>query len=279
MQTYADLISALGSWLQRSDITALFPSFIQLFEAAANRRLRVRQQEAAAVLTPTLTLTVTGAADNGSRLVRLTTSGTDAPLGGTFFQGDQAVIAGVVGTVEANGTFNVTTPDGTHIDLLGSTFADPYVSGGTVTFTGRAALPVDYLAWRSVTWLGNPLRELAYVHPSIMASRYPNLPIDLPSAFTIEGATLRVMPQNATPLKLLYYQLVPSLAANATNWLMSAFPDLYLFGALTEAQAYAVNADTATLWKARRDELFDEVERLSNKSRGAGAVRVLAPTP
>jgi hypothetical protein len=279
MQTYADLTSALGSWLQRSDITALFPSFIQLFEAAANRRLRVRQQETSAVLTPMLTLTVTGAADNGAGLVRLTTSGAQIPLGGTFLQGDQAVIAGVVGTVEANGTFNVTTPDGVHIDLLGSTFADPYMSGGTVMFTGRAALPADYLAWRQVTWLGNPVRELEFVHPSIMASRYPSRPIDLPSEFTIEGSTVRVMPRDATPLRLLYYQLVPSLAANTTNWLMSAFPDLYLFGALTEAQAYAVNADTAALWKSRRDELFDEVERLSNKSRGAGAVRVLSPTP
>ncbi len=60
---------------------------------------------------------------------------------------------------------------------------------------------------------------------------------------------------------------------------MSAYPDLYLFGALTEAQAYAVNAQGAALWKARRDELFDEVERASNKTRGAGAMRVLSPTP
>jgi hypothetical protein len=60
---------------------------------------------------------------------------------------------------------------------------------------------------------------------------------------------------------------------------MTAHPDLYLFGALTEAQAYAVNPETAALWKARRDELFDEIEKLSGKSRGAGAVRVMSPTP
>ena len=31
--------------------------------------------------------------------------------------------------------------------------------------------------------------------------------------------------------------------------------------------------------KARRDEIFDEVARLSDKTRGAGAVRVMGVTP
>jgi hypothetical protein len=82
-----------------------------------------------------------------------------------------------------------------------------------------------------------------------------------------------------TALELVYFQQIPSLAANSTNWLMSQHPDLYLFGALTEAQAYTVNPDTAALWKARRDELFEEIVQLSNKSRGAGAVRTMSPTP
>src|SRR5438309_250509 len=52
LTTYTDLTAAIGNWLQRSDIAALFPNFVQLFEACANRRLRVRQQEATAALTP-----------------------------------------------------------------------------------------------------------------------------------------------------------------------------------------------------------------------------------
>src|SRR5712671_2396748 len=52
LQTYTDLTTAIGNWLQRSDLAALLPNFIQLFEACANRRLRVRQQEATVALTP-----------------------------------------------------------------------------------------------------------------------------------------------------------------------------------------------------------------------------------
>jgi hypothetical protein len=31
--------------------------------------------------------------------------------------------------------------------------------------------------------------------------------------------------------------------------------------------------------KAGRDEIFDEIERLANKTRGVGAVRVMGVTP
>jgi hypothetical protein len=200
LQTYTDLTAAIASWLQRSDLAAVTPNFVQLFEACANRRLRVRQQEATLALTPT---------------------------------------------------------------------------------AGVAALPSDYLAWRRLTWSGNPRQELSYVEPSWLQAADPDAPTDLPRVFTIEGGSIRTMPLDPanTALELVYFQAIPPLASSSTNWLMSQHPDLYLFGALTEAQAYTVNAETAALWKARRDELFDEIEKLSNKSRGPGAVRTLGPTP
>src|SRR6516164_4861414 len=50
--TYAELQSAIGNWLDHSLFSARIPEFIALFEACANRRLRVRQQEAMTNLTP-----------------------------------------------------------------------------------------------------------------------------------------------------------------------------------------------------------------------------------
>jgi hypothetical protein len=278
LQSYTDLITALGNWLQRSDLAAVLPNFVQLFEAAANRRLRVRQQEAFLFLTPQVVLSITGAAASPAGLVRLTTSPLSAAPG-TIATGDQVTVAGVLGTTEANGTFIYSPAGDTNTDLLGTTFVNPYVSGGTLTATGTTLLPPDYLAWKRVTWLGSPRRDLDYVHPSMLVRQYPAVPIDLPTEFTIEKGILRVMPRDPTPLLLHYFQQIPSLAANSVNWLMSQHPDLYLFGALTEAQAYTVNADAAALWKARRDELFDEVEKLSNKTRGPSAVRTTSPTP
>lgn len=72
-------------------------------------------------------ITVTGAANNGSGLIRLAVSSSS-----TLTTGDRENVAGVVGTTEANGAWTITVIDGTHIDLQASAFVNAYVSGGTV---------------------------------------------------------------------------------------------------------------------------------------------------
>jgi hypothetical protein len=199
--TYAELRTAVENWLDHTLFTARVPEFIALFEAAANRRLRVRQQEASSALTPSF---------------------------------------------------------------------------------GTAALPNDYLAWRRVTWTGAPRVELQYVHPSYLQAAYPSSPADVPRIFTIEGSTLKVRPVDGAALEFDYFQKIPALSSgvdSGTNWLLAAHPDLYLFGALVEAEMFGVNDERAPVWKARRDEIFDEIEKLSNKTRGAGAIRVTGVTP
>jgi len=197
--TYSELQTAIGNWLDHSLFAARIPDFIALFEAAANRKLRTRLQEASTNLTPS---------------------------------------------------------------------------------SGSVVLPADYLLWRRVTWTGVPSVELEYVHPSYLQSAYPSAPTGVPRVFTIEGTTLKIRPVDDTALEFDYFQKVPALSeSSTTNWLLSAHPDLYLFGSLVEAEMFGVNDERAPLWKARRDEIFDEIEKLSNKTRGAGAARVMGATP
>jgi hypothetical protein len=197
--TYNELQAAIGNWLDHSLFTARIPEFIALFEASANRRLRVRQQEVTASLVP------------------------DA--------------------------------------------------------TGSVAIPADYLAWRRVTWTGQTRTELQFVHPSYLQAAYPSSPADVPRIFTIEGSTLKVRPLDSTPLEFDYFQKIPALASNPVNWLLIEHPDLYLFGSMVEAEMFGVNDERAPLWKARRDEIFDEIEKLNNKTRGPSAIRVMGATP
>ena len=199
--SYAELQAAIGNWLDHSLFTARIPEFIALFEACANRRLRVRQQETTTNLTPDV--------------------------------------------------------------------------------NGNATLHADYLALRRVTWTGSPRVELQYVHPSYLQAAYPSTPADVPRIFTIEGSTLRVRPLDQTALEISYFQKIPALATTDPNWLLTAHPDLYLFGSMVEAEAFGVNDERAPLWKARRDEIFDEIDKLNNKPRGGdpGAARVMGITP
>jgi hypothetical protein len=52
IQTYSDLQTAIANWIARADLATNIPDFIALFESAASRRLRLRQQESIATLAP-----------------------------------------------------------------------------------------------------------------------------------------------------------------------------------------------------------------------------------
>jgi hypothetical protein len=71
--------------------------------------------------------TISGAANNGSGLIRLTVTSTTG-----WTTGDIKDVASVGGVTNANGTWTITVIDATHIDLQGSTFAGVYTSGGYV---------------------------------------------------------------------------------------------------------------------------------------------------
>jgi surface protein len=79
-----------------------------------------------ALLTRTNTsLTVSGAVNNGSGLIRITTSTAHGRV-----TGNKVFISAVTGTTEANGLWTVTLVNSTQVDLQGSTFSNAYISGG-----------------------------------------------------------------------------------------------------------------------------------------------------
>jgi len=78
--------------------------------------------------TPGAGVAVSGAADNGSGLIRLTVSSTTS-----MTTGDVRYVSGVAGTVEANGIWTITVISGTTLDLQGSAFANAYSGGGAVS--------------------------------------------------------------------------------------------------------------------------------------------------
>jgi hypothetical protein len=72
---------------------------------------------------------ITGAANNGSGLIRITTG---APH--RFATGNKITITGVGGTVEANGASQtITVITANTFDIVGSTFTNTYTSGGVAS--------------------------------------------------------------------------------------------------------------------------------------------------
>jgi hypothetical protein len=138
--------------------------------------------------------------------------------------------------------------------------------------TGKVALPADYLAWRNVVWNGSKQQTLEYVGPNVLSGRFPSGSQGDPVAFTIEGNTLIVAPADSTSLIFDYIAKVSALSGGS-NWLMTNYPDAYLFGTLAEAYGFVGDAEKASMWAARRDAVFDEIDKLDFATKLPSGVR------
>lgn len=68
-------------------------------------------------------------------------------------------------------------------------------------------------------------------------------------AYTITGSEFRYLPvpTESVTATLTYWQRIPDLATNSTNWLLTNAPDAYLYGALVQF-AMIVTDDRLPLW-------------------------------
>lgn len=105
-----------------------------------------------------------------------------------------------------------------------------------------------------------------------------------PVYFTINGTEIELAPtpdQNYT-IEMTYRKVVPPLASNTTNWLLTLAPDVYLYGALLESETYMKNDTRIQTWLAGMTAALDGLNRLSMTSSfnaGPLAMRVSGQTP
>ena len=146
---------------------------------------------------------------------------------------------------------------------------------------GVAVLPVDFLMVRRLTWANTPSSPLTYVTPDYFHAAYREANVDTPSSYTIEGNSLLIdSSQGGISLRLGYAQKVPPLTDDAqTNWLLIDHPDLYLWGSLLESNAYTQDAQTAILWKGRRDECMRELQLMPFRTPGQLTIQPTGVTP
>lgn len=68
------------------------------------------------------------------------------------------------------------------------------------------------------------------------------------------------------------YQKIPRLATVSTNWLLTAYPSAYLFGALAEAAVYMRDPDAVQLCSSRSDAVIDEIAGNQTRDTASGAL-------
>lgn len=175
-------------------------------------------------------LTITGAADNGSGLIRLSVADTS-----TFATGQSKTVSDVVGTTEANGTWTITVVDATRIDLQGSAFANAYVSGGTI---GSAFEEI-------ALGTGNVMRGNVLTSPFPPPASFKNLSIKVATNTTVTVTADFVTTTDGTRFLTTALSATLNMATTGANGLDT--------GSIAQATFYAVysiaksDGTTATL--------------------------------
>lgn len=133
-----------------------------------------------------------------------------------------------------------------------------------VTVAGNAylTLPNDMLEMRRLVLQTDPAIVLKYATPDQIAADYPMSLTGRPSVFAVIGgqAQLAPTPDSAYTLELTYQQRIPALSeSNTTNWLITSFPNAYLYASLCAAQPFIVNDARLPMFQVLYKEAVDGI--------------------
>lgn len=101
--------------------------------------------------------------------------------------------------------------------------------------------PSDFAAPLSMRRKTSPYDQLQFLTPDQMSALRATLPSGHLAAYALVGTEFwfAPTPSDAEDVELIYYAKIPALSTTSpTNWLLTAYPDLYLRGALLEAALF-----------------------------------------
>lgn len=153
-------------------------------------------------------------------------------------------------------------------------------SSATATITGeRLALPTDFWALRGIYLATDPRVQMQPVTLAALRDGYSRT--GQPYVYAISGEELVFgpIPDTTYSVEIAYYATIPALGASqATNWLLTDHPDIYLYGSLLMAEAYLVNDRRLEMWKVALDEAMAELTQAGNRKRfSAQPMRLRSP--
>lgn len=129
--------------------------------------------------------------------------------------------------------------------------------------TTANALPTDFNGMVSLelpTGTGGPLR---YVKPEEVRALRQTLysASGTPLVWSIANSNVETAPppSQSFTCPMLYYQRLPALATNATNWLLVKHPDVYLYGALLQSAPYLKDDPRLAVWDSLYERLVSDI--------------------
>jgi hypothetical protein len=131
----------------------------------------------------------------------------------------------------------------------------------TALTDGAIDNPDNFLAWKELRYDGLPTHTLS--PKPIEWIRNQNDLADRPAYFAVSDTQTVCWPQSGS-VKGTYYRSLPSLTSEASNWLLTSHPDLYLFGCLEELSLYVRDMEAVQVWGQKAAFLMDQLQSSDN---------------
>jgi len=152
-------------------------------------------------------------------------------------------------------------------------------TASTVAAQRNYALPAGYLQMRNLQINTTPIRPCQYVTPEIYDRLYGSTTTGTPEIYTIIANEIQLgpIPAGVQTIEMLFYKKITALSgSNTTEAMLTDNPDVYLYGALLEAEPFIMNDERVGLWGQGFQQAISDLQEQDNKDRHSGsALRVM----
>lgn len=155
-------------------------------------------------------------------------------------------------------------------------------SRATATLTagdGYTLLPSDLRSIRSVKLQTNPVAVVEYVTPDSMDINYDVTATGQPRVFSIIGGEIKwgPIPDSGYTAEIIYGTGITALASDdATNTILTRYPDAYLKASLAEMFALLEDPQRADWWRKEYGAAVAAINRTESEARHGGFMRMRA---
>lgn len=160
------------------------------------------------------------------------------------------------------------------------TYVDATTTGNFVADQNYIDIPADCLEVRTVTVDSSPPVVISIVTKELLPTIRNNESGNTPYAGCQHGRKFELapVPGDTTAYTMDYHGSITALTTGApTSWLLTTHPNLYLYGALLEAEPFLANDPRMQTWERQFEKAAAALRRQEWRSRTGGGALIVRP--
>jgi hypothetical protein len=144
--------------------------------------------------------------------------------------------------------------------------------------TEYSAVPADFLEVKSLKLQTNPVTPMQFETIDALDNLQAQFPSSSkPRFFSIVGGQIRTVPiaDGEYSAELTYYAKLSKLSStNTSNWLLTAAPDVYLYGSLLQAAPYLKDDARISVWATLYTSAMEDLQVADDRGATSGGALI-----